>query len=127
MNVLFTGAAALFGVNSLSDVQTLSAVDALAGSAAANNLLLLSLDSRRLLEVDRQGTVLGSLDLSGITAQAFEGVTVDENGVIYLVAEDSGTPNSRLFVLSPLPEPGSYALMLAGLAAVFGAARRKKG
>lgn len=112
---------ALLGVNSLSDVQTLSPVDALAGSAAAYNLLILSLDSRRLLEVDRSGAVLSSLDLSGFTTQALEGLTVDEKGVIYLVAEDSGTPASRLFVLTstaPIPEPGSVALMLAGLAAL---------
>lgn len=122
---LLSGASALFGLNSLSDVQTLSPVDALAGSAAADNLLVLSLDSRRLIEINRAGTVLSSFDLAGLTAQAIEGVTVDERGVIYLVAEDSGTPASRLFTLSPVPEPQTYALMLLGLAAVGAAARRR--
>ncbi len=105
----------LFGLNSLSDVQTLSPVDALAGTAAADHLLILSLDSRRLLEVDRAGAVFGSLDLAPFTAQAIEGVTIDERGVIYLVAEDSGTPNSRLLVLSPVPEPATAGLLLGGL------------
>jgi len=113
------------GLASLSDVQVLSPVIALAGTAAADNLLVLSLDSRRLVEINRQGLVLSSLNLAGFTSQAIEGVTVDENGIIYLVAEDSGTPNSRLLVLSPVPEPGTYALMLAGLAAVVGLSRRK--
>lgn len=127
MTTLFTGPATLFGVNSFSDVQTLSPVAALAGSAAANNLLILSLDSRRLIEVDRStGAVLGSLDLAGLTAQALEGLTVDTVGNIYLVAEDSGTPNSRLFVLSAVPEPGTWALFLAGLAGLGWHARRRR-
>lgn len=115
MAVLHTGAGSLFGVNSFSDVQTLSPVDALAGTPAADNLLVLSLDSRRLLEVTRSGTVLGSMDLSGLTTQAIEGLTVDHHGNIYLVAEESGQSNSLLFVLSPVPEPAAWALFLAGL------------
>jgi hypothetical protein len=123
MNALFSGTS-LFGLDSLSDVQTLSAVDSFVGTAAADNLLILSLDSRRLIEINRSGSVLSSLDLSSITSQAIEGVTVDEKGTIYLVAEDSGTPNSRLIVLTPVPEPESWALMLGGLAVVGAMARR---
>ena len=113
---LFSGASSLFGVDSFSDLQVLAGVDALAGSAAADNLLLLSLDSKRLVEVNRSGQVLSTLDLAGITAQAIEGVTIDERGVIYLVAEDSGTGASRLITLtSPVPEPGAWLLMALGL------------
>jgi uncharacterized protein YjiK len=129
MTTLFSGASSLFGVNSFSDVQTLSPVDALAGTAAADNLLILSLDSKRLIEVTRSGQVLSFFDLSGVTSQAIEGVTVDEKGTIYLAAEDSGTPNSRLFVLNPVaavPEPETYALMLGGLGVTAWAARRRK-
>ncbi len=135
MTTLFSGATSLFGVNSFSDVQTLSPVDALAGTAAANNLLILSLDSRRLFEISRSGQILSFLDLTGVTSQAIEGLTVDELGTIYLMAEDSGTPNSRLFVLSAVnavPEPETYALMLGGLGGLGGlgvmawVARRRK-
>ncbi|MBC7938874.1 MAG: SdiA-regulated domain-containing protein [Chitinophagaceae bacterium] len=115
MTTLFSGAGSLFGVDSFSDVQTLSPVTAFTGAPAADNLLILSLDSRRLIEINRQGQTLSSLSLSGLTSQAIEGVTIDERGVIYLVAEDSGTPNSRLFVLTPVPEPGTYGLLAAGL------------
>jgi len=127
--------AALLGLNSLSDVQVLSVVDGLAGSAAADNLLILSLDSKKLVEVTRSGVVLSSLDLSGLTStQNIEGLTIDEQGVIYLVAEQaqgSGAPAdaaSRLFVLTstaPIPEPGTYALLLGGLALLGWRARRK--
>jgi len=114
---LFSGASSLFGLNSFSDVQTLSPVDGLAGSAAADNLLLLSLDSKKLVELDpTSGTLLSGFDLSGVTSQAIEGVTVDHLGNIYLVAEDSGAASSRLFVLTtPVPEAQTYAMLLAGL------------
>ncbi len=122
---LFSGASSLFGVNNLSDVQTLSPVDALAGMSAENNLLVLSLDSRSLLELNpTTGTVISSFNLAGLTAQAIEGVTVDEAGRIYLVAEDSGTPNSRLFVLTPVPVPAAVWLFGSALAGLAVARRR---
>ncbi|KAA3649453.1 MAG: PEP-CTERM sorting domain-containing protein [Proteobacteria bacterium] len=124
MTPLFDASA--LGLSTLSDVQTLSPIDALAGTAAADNLLVLSLGSRMLLEIDRAGNTLSRFDLSGITSQAIEGVTVDELGRIYLVAEDSGTPNSRLFVLSPVPEPDTWAMMLVGLAGMGYRLRRRK-
>lgn len=134
LSVLFD--ASLLGLNSLSDVQVLSVVDGLAASPAADNLLILSLDSKSLIEATRSGQVLGSFDLSGITStQNIEGVTIDEKGVIYLVAEQAqglgapGNAASRLFVLSPtapVPEPGSWALMLAGMGALVGMTKARR-
>lgn len=126
MTTLFSGASSLFGVDNFADVQTLSPVSALAGTAAANHLLVLSLDSRRLIEVDRgTGAVISSLSLAGLGPQAIEGVTVDTLGNIYLVAEDSGTPNSRLIVLSPVPEPGTWVMMAVGMMLIGGRLRYK--
>ncbi|WP_426991753.1 SdiA-regulated domain-containing protein [Methylomonas sp. CM2] len=125
---LFSGSGSLFGLNSLSDVQTLSAVDSLAGGAGADNLLILSLDSKMLVELTTAGQIVSSFDLSSVTQQAIEGVTVDTLGNIYLVAENNGSayPNSRLFVLTPtaVPLPGALWLFGSALAGIL-AVRRK--
>jgi uncharacterized protein YjiK len=129
MSQLFNPAS--LGVTTLSDVATLSAVDAFAGTADADNLLILSLGSNKLLEVTRTGQVLSSFDLSPFSHTAIEGVTVDENGTIYLVAEQeqdgsSTDPHSRLIVLNRVPEPETYSLMLGGLGMIGFMSRRKK-
>ena len=135
MSSLFNPAS--MGLSSLSDIQTLSPVDSFAGTAAADNLLVLSLGSRLLVEVDRSGQVLSSFDLSAILPHnAIEGVTVDEKGNIYLVAEQiqdgfnaglDPNPRSQLIVLAaPVPEPETFAMLLSGLGVLVAVARRRK-
>jgi uncharacterized protein YjiK len=120
------------GLTSLSDVQTLSPVDALAGTPAADNLLLLSLGSRSLAQVDRDGNIKSSFDLSAVLPDnGIEGVTVDENGIIYLIAEhvQNGALSpigSQLIVLTPVPEPASVVSMLAGLGLLGFAVRYRR-
>lgn len=125
---------ALMGLSTLSDVQTLSPINALAGTAAADNLLVLSLGSRKLVEVNRQGQILSFFDLSNVLPHnGIEGVTVDEKGTIYLVAEQiqdgfgPANPQSQLIVLSAtaVPEPESYVIALMGLGLLGVLSRRK--
>lgn len=131
-SVTFTGQSDLFGLTQLSDVQALSIL-------GNDNLLVLSSgtssgDSRELIEVTRSGTVVSRLDLTHIVPRnAIEGVTIDERGTIYLLAEQdqlSGAPagaKSQLIVLTaPVPEPETYAMLLAGLGLMGAVARRKR-
>lgn len=122
------------GVADIADVQVLSTVPSLAGSAEADHLLLVSQESRVLLEVDRAGNVLGQFSLSGLP-DSVEGVTIDPDGNIYLVAENGSDP--MMYVLSPPPAPAStqtvpfapwWALgLLGGALSVIGARVRRRG
>lgn len=116
----------LLGLSTLSDVQTL-------GILGSDDLLILSLGSKKLVTANRSGSLLSSFDLSNILPNnAIEGVTIDGNGTIYLVAEqlqDSyalGGDQSQLIVLTAVPEADTYAMMLAGLSIMGFVARRKK-
>ncbi|MBL9150571.1 MAG: SdiA-regulated domain-containing protein [Phycisphaerae bacterium] len=102
------------GVLDLSDVQVLSTVPSLVGTADEDHLILLSQESAVLLEVTRTGEVLSSFDFSTIAGDA-EGVTIGPDGTIYVVGE---TP--ALYVLKPTT-PAACPADLTGDGAVDGA------
>lgn len=111
------------GVGDLADVFALGSVPSLASGPDGDHLLIYSQASSRLLEVSRAGAVLSSFDFSALAGDA-EGVTMDFDGNIYVVAE--GGPN--LFVLAPptpVPLPPSLALALGGGALIGLRARRR--
>ncbi len=116
------------GLSTLSDVQTL-------GILGSDDLLILSLGSRKLVTTDRSGNLLSTLDLSMIlTNNGIEGVSIDANGTIYLVAEQLqdefalGGDQSKLIVLSQnisaVPIPPA-ALLFAPAMLGFMGFRRK--
>lgn len=112
---LFTPA---LGVSDLSDVQVLSAFT---GTSYADNLLIYSQESQRLFEVSRSGQVLSSLAFTFISGIA-EGVTIASDGTIFITDE-----SPAIYVLTAVPEPATYALMLAGVGAIVAAVRRQRG
>lgn len=108
------------GLDDLSDIQVLSIL------GMGDTLLVLSQESQMLLAVDLAGSILSSYDL-GDLVDSIEGVTVDENGNIYLVAENGSAP--LLYVLSAtaaVPVPGSFLLLTTALTAFAGWRRTKK-
>ena len=87
-------------VKDLADVAVLSGVTSLAGTPGADDLLIYSQASARLLHVTRAGHVVGSFDFSGFAKDA-EGVTIAPDGTIYIVSETgSERGGSTLFVLT---------------------------
>ncbi len=117
---LFTPA---LGVLDLSDIQVLATVPGLLGGMDEDHLLIYSQESALLLEVNRSGAILSSFDFAALASDA-EGVTIDFDGNIYVVAETGPT----LFVLSPTPVPLPPAILLGatGLAALVGQAAARR-
>lgn len=89
------------GITQLSDIYVMaesawfSATD-----PRRQNILILSRDLRRLFEINRKGQIVGSLDLAFLNSGNIEGVTMDDEGKIYLVGEQSVLP-PKLHVFGP--------------------------
>jgi uncharacterized protein YjiK len=113
------------GFTDLSDVFALANVY---GSGVAGNQNLLVLTLNGIKEMTRSGSAVSSLALLGAGYQV-EGITMDSNGLIYVVSDNGNTGiNSTLLVYAPaaVPEPEGYGLALAGLGALGLVVRRKK-
>ncbi|NJC33393.1 uncharacterized protein YjiK [Sphingomonas jejuensis] len=120
----------------LADIVPLSQATSLSGTDAFNNLLILSGDGNRLFEVTRTGALVSSFDLATLgEAGVFEGVTVDRQGNIYLVSDRgsvAATANRTAgFVVlgrsvAAVPEPATWAMMIAGFGLVGGSVRRRR-
>jgi uncharacterized protein YjiK len=66
------------------------------------DILLLSRDGRRIFEINRDGRVVGSRDLNFLGRSTIEGMTMDDDGNIYLVSEQvNGSFSPQLHVFNP--------------------------
>jgi uncharacterized protein YjiK len=121
------------GINSMSDIYMLASSSAFAlDDPRRLNLFILARDSKVILEMTREGDLVSKLDISFLGRSTIEGITMDDQGNIYLVAEQmaNGVGNdgkSALYVLSAVPEPSTYALIgIASLGAILGYVRKRK-
>lgn len=104
----------LVGTTDLSDVYALANVSALAGAPDADHLVIISQEAGKVLEVDRAGAVKSQFALVkdadnplSIQDQTQEGVTVDEDGTVYVVSEEGGgnLDHPQLWVFKPSTTP----------------------
>jgi uncharacterized repeat protein (TIGR01451 family) len=93
-----------------ADVYALSNVMDLNGKADSSNLLVLSQETGKIIEVDRAGNIFGTLTISSDTGnplsiadQQHEGLAVDKDGLLYVVSENGGgsIDNPQLWVYAP--------------------------
>jgi uncharacterized protein YjiK len=120
------------GLTDFADVFSVANSNAFSGSTR-NNLLILSQEDGRVVEVDRAGNVLSQLlitvdptDTISAADMQHEGMTMDDRGYLYIVSENGGGDINfpQLWVYAPIPAPASLGLM--GLAAVHAAGRRRR-
>lgn len=97
-------------LSDFADVFALSNRPGGIGQLDQDHLLVLSQEQGRIVEVDRDGNVLSTLQLASDAAnplslgdQQHEGLTVDTNGFIYIVSENGGGDinHPQLWVYAP--------------------------
>lgn len=120
---------AKLGLGDFADVFALSNVPGFAG-ADAGNLLVLSHESGKIVETDRDGNVLSSLTIVSdpgnplsVVNQQHEGLTVDSDGFIYVVSENGGGdfdhPQLWVYAPSTLANAAPTGLTLANATAAI--------
>jgi uncharacterized protein YjiK len=114
-------------VNTLdfSDVFALSNLPSLAGDPTFNQLLIISQESGKIVQVDRSGNVKHTLtivadsgDTISVPDMTMEGVTMDRDGKLYVANEDGGgdADHPQLWVYAPstAPDLAPTAVSLTG-------------
>lgn len=101
---------ALAGLADFADVFALSNLSALNGQPDSSRLLILSQESGKIVNIDRTGNISSSLTIVSdagnplsVVDQGNEGITVDKDGLIYVVNEEGGgdIDHPQLWVYAP--------------------------
>lgn len=105
---------ALAGLADFADVFALSNLPSLNGQPDFDNLLVLSQESGKIVNIDRAGNISSSLTIMSdpgnplsVPAQQHEGLTMDRDGNLYIVSENGGGDfdHPQLWVYSPSTVP----------------------
>lgn len=111
---------ALAKISDIADIFALSNV--LSSGSDTDNLLLLSQEEGKIVNIDRTGVISSFLNLKSasgnplpIAEQQPEGITVDKDGNIYIVAENGGGDfdHPQLWVYSPSSTANQAPTVLA--------------
>lgn len=105
---------ALMGLLDVADVFALSNIPSMAGTAEYGNILVLSQESGKVINIDRSGNIHSTLNimsdpgnLLSVSAQQHEGLTMDRDGYLYIVNENGGgdADHPQLWVYAPATGP----------------------
>lgn len=101
---------ALLNFTDVADVFALSNLPFASGQPLENNLLVLSQENAKVVNIDRNGTIFSTLTIVSdpgnplnAAAQQHEGITMDNDGIIYIVNENGGgdIDHPQLWVYAP--------------------------
>ena len=101
---------ALLGVTDVVDVFALSNLPSLIGKPLFNNILVISQENAKVVNIDRNGVIANTLTIISdpgnpldIASQQTEGITMDRNGTIYITTENGGgdIEHPQLWVYAP--------------------------
>ena len=88
------------GITSLSDIYIMASCASFAlDDPRRMHILVLARNENLLLEMTRTGEIVDTLDISRFGKHTIEGLTMDDDGHIYLASEKSGTMADNLHVL----------------------------
>ena len=105
---------ALTGMSDLADIFALSNIPGLNGLPNAGNLLVLSHEQAKIINISRSGTISSTLNIMSdpgnplsLEAQQHEGLTMDHDGILYVVSENGGGDfdHPQLWVYAPSTQP----------------------
>ena len=101
---------ALAGLADFADIFALSNLPSLDGQSQEGNLLVLSQESGKIVNIDRSGNIANSLTIVSdpgnplsLPDQQHEGLTMDHDGILYVVSENGGGDfdHPQLWVYEP--------------------------